>query len=89
MKKNRALEHLKKEKAKEAKSYRVKFIDWEMLEKIAKGDKKVAKVLHELDELHHKYSGRQVCGEAKVIRGRLRRRGIYLSKLGHYGPRHD
>lgn len=47
------------------------------------------KVAQQLEELHHKYSGKQACNQARAIRKRLRRQGIYLSKLGHYGPKHD
>ena len=47
------------------------------------------KVALELEELHHKYVGKQACNKARAIRKRLRRQGIYLSKLGHTGPRHD
>lgn len=47
------------------------------------------KVAEEMEKLHHDFSGKQNTGEARAIRKRLRRMGIYLSKLGHVGPRHD
>lgn len=47
------------------------------------------KVAQQLEELHHKYGGKQGSNPARAIRKRLRRQGIYLSKLGHFGPRHD
>ena len=47
------------------------------------------KMAAELELVHHKYVGKQACNQARAIRKRLRRQGIYLSKLGHFGPRHD
>lgn len=42
-----------------------------------------------LETLHHDFSGKQACNKARSIRKALRRIGIYLSKLGHKGARHD
>lgn len=71
------------------KTTTTRFIDVELLRKIAKGDPKVSQFLHTLDELHHKYRGKQHDKEAMSIRRKLRRKGVYLSHLGHHGGLHD
>jgi hypothetical protein len=67
----------------------VPFIDWKLIHQITKNDPKASKYIHELDELHHKYRGKQSCLAAHQIRSKLRRKGIYLSKMGHEGRMHD
>ena len=42
-----------------------------------------------LEALHHEFKGNQGASKARSIRKSLRRIGIYLSKLGHRGARHD
>lgn len=64
------------------------------MEKKKENKKKVLKVKFtpeqaKIEELHHKYRGKQRCKEAKAIRRQLRKSGIYISRLGHHGGLHD
>lgn len=47
------------------------------------------KLATQLEDHHHDYSGQQSTKAARALRKRLRRQGIYLSKLGHHGLNHD
>lgn len=76
-------------KDKKITKKKIPLISMEELRRLAENNPEMAEALHALDVSHHKFRNKQRSYEAMKIRRSLRRKGIFLSHIGHTGGEHD